>query len=136
MTSKENGKRDDSLDTLLALDGEKFFGIDDNGCWVKFEVHEVDKTDHVSHGISYSLTLHSKDGKRIFGIDNAHPAEDGRKNYKASSITYDHLHPEGKKTSRVYEFESAGKLSAISGNVLIRELRSFTGKARGRYENS
>ena len=109
MTSMDTNNRDDNLDTLLDLNGETF-GMSDHGCWVKFEAHRVDKTKQVPHGITYSLTLHSKDGKRIFGMDNAHRAIDGRKNYKARVVAYDHLHPEGKKNSRPYKFQSADKL--------------------------
>jgi hypothetical protein len=106
---RRSKKRDNGLDTLLILDGETF-GMNTHGCWVKFEAHEVDVTESVPHGISYSLTLHSKDGKRIFGMDNAHAAEDGRNNYKARVVVFDHLHPEGKKNSRPYKFESVDKL--------------------------
>lgn len=104
-------KRDSNLDTLLELDGETF-GLDTHGCWVKFEARRVKQTDEKPHGIDYSLTLHSKDGTRIFGMDNAHRAMDGRKNYKARVVMYDHVHPDGKRRNKPYVFESADKLIA------------------------
>jgi hypothetical protein len=102
-------KHDSNLDTLLELDGVTF-GLEVHGCWVKFEAHKVERTDAKPHGIDYSLTLHSKDGARIFGMDNAHRAMDGKENYKARVVTYDHLHPDGKKRSHPYKFKTADKL--------------------------
>jgi hypothetical protein len=52
--------RDDSLDTLLDLDGEVLF-IDEKH-WVKFTVKRVEPTPERPHGLSYSLTLHGEDG--------------------------------------------------------------------------
>ena len=104
--------RDKSLDTLLYLDGDHSV-IDDYGNWVKFEASQVDVTEYRPHGLSYSLTLHDKHGMRIFGMDNAHKAMDGRNNrYKARVVEYDHLHPDGGKVSVVYKFESPEKLIA------------------------
>ena len=101
-------RRDASLDTLLVMDGERFWL--EYGCYVKFEARLVEVTKHKPHGIDYSLTLHAKSGKRIFGMDNAHKAMDGRKNYKARVVEFDHLHPDGGKVSRPYKFETPEKL--------------------------
>ena len=102
--------RDKSLDTLLDLDGE-VMTIDEHGNWVKFEVSKVQVTANKPHGISYSLTLHNKSGKRIFGMDNAHRAMDGKaRKYKARVFEYDHEHPDGSRVSVVYKFETPQKL--------------------------
>ncbi|MGN7612859.1 toxin-antitoxin system TumE family protein [Magnetococcales bacterium HHB-1] len=44
-----------------------------DGYWYKIEAQKVKITPQRPHGIRYSLTLHTKRGERIFGIDNAHP---------------------------------------------------------------
>jgi hypothetical protein len=104
--------RDKSLDTLLYLNGEHVV-VDDYGNWVKFEVSQVEVTERRPHGLSYSLTLHDKHGTRIFGMDNAHQAMDGRNNrYKARVVEYDHIHPDGGMVSVVYKFETPDKLIA------------------------
>lgn len=102
-------RRDTDLDTLLHLDGVTH-GLDTHGCWVKFEARRIEPTEHKPHGISYSLTLHNKNGKRIFGMDNAHKATDGKQNYKARVVEFDHLHADGKRRSTPYKFKSADKL--------------------------
>ena len=110
MTRKMQMKRDSSLDTLLELNGDTY-GLETHGCWVKFEARKVEPTAEKPHGIDYSLTLHSKDGKRIFGMDNAHGAKEGKQNYKARVVAYDHLHPDGKRR-KPYTFTTADKLIA------------------------
>ena len=49
---------DETLDTLLHLDGEVF--PMDNGCWTKFEVQRVAPNRNILHGIKYSLTFHDR----------------------------------------------------------------------------
>lgn len=62
---------DKSIEVLLDLDGVIIEQA--GGYWTKFEVRQLSKaTDEIPHGIRYSLTLHSKDGKRVMGFDNAH----------------------------------------------------------------
>jgi len=95
----------DNFENLLNLDGEVF--PMDNGYWIKFEVHQVEKTKSIPHGIKYSLTLHDKNNKRVLGYDNAHSFKSSKK-YAANKETYDHIH---KKTQIIaYEFESADQL--------------------------
>jgi len=97
---------DESLETLLDLDGEIF--PMDNGYWTKFKVRTVVPTPQVPHGIRYSLSLHDRNNTRILGFDNAHALKPGKKNYSGRKIAWDHAH----KVERVfpYEFESAGQL--------------------------
>lgn len=93
------------LENLLNLDGEIF--PMDNGYWVKFEVHKVEKSEAVPHGVKYSLTLHDKTNRRVLGYDNAHSFKSSKK-YGAKKQTYDHIHKE--TVVIAYEFESASQL--------------------------
>ncbi len=94
------------LETLLNLNGEVF--PMENGCWTKFEAYRVDPSEQIPHGISYSLTLHDKNNRRVIGFDNAHAVKPKRKKYGARKVTWDHKHQQEKVFS--YEFESAGQL--------------------------
>lgn len=94
------------LENLLNLNGEVF--PMENGCWTKFEAYRVDPSQQIPHGISYSLTLHDKNNRRVIGFDNAHAIKPKRKKYGARKVTWDHKHQQEKVFS--YEFESAGQL--------------------------
>lgn len=94
------------IETLLNLNGEVF--PMENGCWTKFEAYRVEPTEQIPHGISYSLTLHDKNNRRVIGFDNAHAVKPKRKKYGARKMTWDHKHQQEKVFS--YEFESAGQL--------------------------
>lgn len=98
--------RDKGLDTLLELDGEIF--MLDNGYWTKFEAHIVDKSEHIPHGVRYSLTLHDKHNIRILGYDNAHAIKPKRKKYGAKREIWDHKHDRARIIN--YEFQDAGHL--------------------------
>jgi len=63
--------RDRSLETLVDLDGQVLV-IDESGYWVKFVVNVVPATAEKPHGLDYTLTMHSPDGERLIGFDNAH----------------------------------------------------------------
>ena len=69
--------RDPGLDALLDLHGQTLF-VDEAGHWVKFIVLRTEATPERPHGLSYSLTLHAPDGKRLVGFDNAHPVRERR----------------------------------------------------------
>jgi len=96
-------KRDHSLDTLLALDGE-WFGLESK-CWVRFEVKRVPVTPEKPHGLDYSLTLHDPGGKRLLGFDNAHSIREGTGPGARTRIAYDHKH-KGQRV-RFYDYEDA-----------------------------
>ncbi len=81
-------KGDQTLETLLLLDGEIF--PMESGCWTKFEVYQVNPNEHIPHGIRYSFTLHDKYNHRILGFDNAHGIKPTRKRYGARKVTWDH----------------------------------------------
>ena len=106
MTEKKYSKEDETLETLLDLDGEIF--LMENGYWTKFEANRVESTQHIPHGVRYSLTLHDRNNTRILGFDNAHAFKPKTKKYKARKITWDHKHKREKIS--LYEYESASQL--------------------------
>ena len=106
MSKNGYSKEDETLETLLNLDGEIF--PMDNGFWTKFEVKKVDLSPQVPHGINYCLTLHNKSNERILGFDNAHRYKPKRKKYGARRVAWDHKHK--KNIVSPYEFESASQL--------------------------
>ena len=62
---------DHELRFLLSLDGLEFRFARDHT--VKIAAREVEAGPHRPHGVKYSLTLHDPAGRRLYGIDNAHP---------------------------------------------------------------
>jgi hypothetical protein len=101
-------ERDQSLDTLLDLDGV-IFTVDDTGCcWVKFEVTQVEASPERPHGLRYSLTLHDETGARLLGFDNAHPIWEGSGPGARTRIEHDHRHA-GQRV-RFYVYTDAAKL--------------------------
>ena len=94
------------LETLLNLDGEIF--PMENGYWTKFEAYQVEQSKQLPHGISYSLTFHDRNNRRIIGFDNAHAIKPRRKKFGARKVTWDHKHQLEKVFP--YEFETAGQL--------------------------
>ena len=97
-------RRDFSLDTLLELDGQMLV-IDAVGYWVKFVVNQVPATADRPHGLDYTLTMHSPDGARLVGFDNAHQVVGQRKD-----AAKDHRHR--LLTVKSYEYTDAGTLVA------------------------
>ncbi len=95
------------LEYLLELDGEEFTLV--NGYWVKLEACLTDVTPERPHGIRYSLTLHDRYNKRVFGFDNAHGIKPGKK-FKGRIVEYDHMHRSLSDKGISYEFTSANQL--------------------------
>ncbi|CAB3802534.1 hypothetical protein LMG28614_05634 [Paraburkholderia ultramafica] len=102
--------RDASLDALLLLDGETFFADEKGKHWVKFAVRHVAVTPERPHGLSYSLTLHGEDGRRLLGFDNAHAIREGTGPGARTRIEYDHRH--SGETVRFYLYRDAATLLA------------------------
>jgi len=102
------GGRDPGLDLLLDLDGVSFAADPAGDYAVKFVVKQVPVSAERPHGLSYSLTLHDKAGKRIVGFDNAH-AVPRRKGQRRRS-TQDHRHR--LQTTRPYDYRDAATLLA------------------------
>ena len=98
-------EHDSGLDDLLALDGVVLV-VDPSGkYWVYFIVTRVTSSDERPHGISYSLTLHTADGERIVGFDNAHSVDIGNGPSRRKSSTHDHRHRYG--TTSPYKYQCA-----------------------------
>lgn len=101
---------DPGLDALLLLDGEMFFPDAAGRYFVKFVVKQVEPSPERPHGLSYSLTLHGEDGKRLVGFDNAHPVSSQRGPAGRRRAEPDHRHR--LKTTRPYEYRDAATLLA------------------------
>ena len=101
-------QRDNSLDTLLDLDGEVLF-IDEKH-WVKFVIKRVEPSPERPHGLSYSLTLHDEGGERLVGFDNAHPVRHSAGPAGRARQTYDHKHR--LRTIRPYDYDDGAALLA------------------------
>ena len=99
-------KEDETLETLLNLDGE-VYRLDD-GYWMRFQASKVAPSQRIPHGIKYSLTLHDRNNTRVLGFDNAHRVKPKKKKYGARQITWDHKHK--MEVVSPYEFESASQL--------------------------
>lgn len=106
---------------LLDCDGARY--LFDEGYWVKIEVRQIAPTTERPHGLSYSLTLHDSEGKRLLGFDNAHgvAARGGR--YKAKPAANDHWHRTGSDQGRPYRFRSAFELVSDFLSEVERVLR-------------
>ena len=92
---------DHTLQLLLDLDGLNY--VYDAGYWIKYAVSAVEKSSAWPHGIRYSLTLHDRQGNRVFGIDNAHlpKTRSGPVGKSARPAAADHMHRGG----RIYRYE-------------------------------
>lgn len=99
-------ERDAELEVLLELNGDVI--VFENGMWARFVAARVPPDVRRPHGVSYSLTLHSVEGMRIFGIDNAHPVRTTRGPSGRGLVALDHIH-RGPNT-RPYRFVDAGAL--------------------------
>jgi hypothetical protein len=97
---------DPGLERLLDFDG--FLAEIGGGYWVKIEVRSVPADEARPHGIAYSLTLHSPNGTRIIGIDNAHGVRPTHGPAGRSRARLDHLHRGG--TVRPYDYRDANAL--------------------------
>jgi hypothetical protein len=87
-TMKDNdySREDETLATLLNLDGEIF--PMDSGYWTKFEAYRVNPEPHISHGVRYSLTLHDRYNRRVFLIRQRPCREAGKEGIRRPE---DHL---------------------------------------------
>lgn len=101
--------RDRSLDALLDLDGQTLV-IDDKGRVARFAVRRTDATEARPHGLSYSLTLHDRTGRRLPGFDNAHAVERPGGKFVVQPRVCDHVHRGKNDEGSPYEFVGAAKL--------------------------
>jgi hypothetical protein len=100
------GRRDESLDRLLDLDG--FLAEVGGGYWVKIVARRVPPDARRPQGVSYTLTLHDPGGRCVFGIDNAHVVRLTRGPAGRSAATRDHLHRG--ESVRGYTYRDADRL--------------------------
>ena len=117
MTRKQDSK---AAQYLLDLNGETFFIEETGSYWVKFEAIEVEVSEAKPHGIDYSLTLHSKDGNRLVGFDNAHPVPRTGGPGGKPTVPNDHRH--ARDIRRPYEFKDAYTLVEDFWNEVERVL--------------
>jgi len=99
---------DPGLAYLLDLDGEEI--VYDGGIVAKFKVRAIDPTPEKAHGISYSLTLHAPDGRRLMGYDNAHGVAERGGKFAKRRVDFDHWHRDESDQGRPYRFVSAEQL--------------------------
>ena len=100
--------REETLLTLQAYDGLVY--VLECQYWLKFSVHEVEPSVRVPHGVGYSFTLHSPDGERVLGFDNAHPVPRLGNQLVEAQVASDHWHRDGADPGRSYDFVSAEQL--------------------------
>ncbi len=112
----------DLLSNLFDLDGEVL--VQEGGYRVKVEARLCETSPHVPHGVSYSLTLHDRYGKRVLGFDNAHAPPKQGKRFAARRVEYDHWHPDGRAIA-VYEYADAGQLLTDFFAAVDRILKSL-----------
>jgi hypothetical protein len=112
---------DETLAYLLDLDGEEI--IYDGGHVARFTVKRIAATPEKPHGVSYSLTFHAADGRRLMGYDNAHavPHRGGR--FVRRQATFDHWHRDETDEGQPYPFVSAEKLIADFFDEITRILK-------------
>ena len=99
------------ISTLLDLNGQI---IDqENGCRVKIDAWEVDRSREIPHGVHYSLSLHEPSGKRILGYDNAYAVKSPKKfKFAGQRLPFDHKHMHCADKGTAYSFESSYQLLA------------------------
>jgi Family of unknown function (DUF6516) len=116
--------RNEGLAYLLDLDGEEI--IYDGGYVARFTVKRIATTQEKPHGVSYSLTFHAPDGRRLMGYDNAHgvPHRGGR--FVRRQSAFDHWHRDETDEGQPYRFVSAEKLIADFFDEIARILKERT----------
>ena len=94
------GAMNHELEALLSLHGFEF--IFASGYRVKIVAMAVEATRNRPHGIKYSLTLHDPNGRRIYGLDNAHQVRRAK--------GFDHRHTYGTRKIVPYAYVAPGQL--------------------------
>jgi hypothetical protein len=104
------GSTDPTLAFLLDLDGEEI--VYDGGHVARFKVKRIEATPEKPHGVSYSLTFHAPDGRRLMGYDNAHGVAHRGGKFMERQAAFDHWHRDETDEGRPYQFVTAEKLIA------------------------
>ena len=84
--------KDIGVDSLLALNGSRFFVDDKGDLEAVFKIKRIAISPGRPHGLKYSLVLLSAKGDRIICFDNAHAFSQGTGPGKKHSKIYDHKH--------------------------------------------
>src|SRR5215471_7331698 len=92
-----------TLAYLLEPDGEEI--VYDGGYVARFRAKRVKPTPEKPHGISYSLTFHAADGRRLMGYDNAHGAPQRGGRFVRAQAAFDHWHRDETDEGRPYRFK-------------------------------
>ncbi len=100
-------KKDHSIESLLILNGDRYF-IEDGKYEVVFKADLVEVSTEQPHGLKYSLVLLDAGGDRLTGFDNAHPVPKRRSPGAKKASCNDHKH-KGKRTTP-YKFIDAQTL--------------------------
>lgn len=117
----------DGLEILLDLHGTQIHR--DDGYWYKIEAWIIPVTKHTPHGIRYNMTLHDKHNQRVFGHDNKHMVQTGRKaNYIGKRYEYDHVHKSINDKGTPYEFTTCYKLIEDFFNGIDLTIKEIEGK--------
>lgn len=104
-------KHDDkSVEDFLYLNGSIFFFDEKCNYRIKIESKRTDVTPERPHGLSYSLTLHDAENKRILGFDNAHPVPANKGPSGKKHKFHDHKHRYEKTV--IYKFTDTETLLA------------------------
>jgi hypothetical protein len=99
---------DFGLDDLLALDGAALVVDPAGNPWVKFVCPKVPPSPERPHGVGYSLSLHTANGEKILGFDNAHAVGVGSGPSRRMAATHDHRHRNG--ATKPYAYQDAATL--------------------------
>jgi hypothetical protein len=100
-----------------------------NGYWTKIEAWKTEISEHVPHGVRYSLTLHDRYNQRVLGYDNAHAVKEKQGRFAALKTTWDHVHKKHKVLT--YEFESADQLMEDFWNEVDNFMKSLQENSNG-----
>jgi hypothetical protein len=110
MNDRRAAADEHTLEYLLAFDGRVHYL--EQGYWLKFEIRRVRPTSERPHGLQYAFTLHSPEGKRLVGFDNAHRVPRKSSHARNTVQTYDHWHRAEDDEGRPYRFTTADQILA------------------------
>ncbi|MGE3624204.1 MAG: DUF6516 family protein [Bdellovibrionales bacterium] len=88
------------LEFLLSLNGYEFRFS--SGYRIRLAARRAKPSKARPHGVKYSLTLHAPDGKRVYGMDNAHKI--------AGQKEFDHRHIYGAHKILGYRYRGPAEL--------------------------
>jgi len=87
-----NKPKDLGVESLLALDGDRYFVEDNGDPEVIFKIKRGLVTPERPHGLKYSIVLLNAKGERVVCFDNAHGVKHGSGPGRRHSKQHDHKH--------------------------------------------